>query len=42
MDKDLRANPQFQVQAVSERKYYEDQAGNLGTVSRFSLPSSES
>ncbi len=31
-DKDLRANPQMQVQAASERKYYEDQAGNLGTV----------
>ena len=31
-DKDLRANPQFQVQAESERKYYEDQAGNLGTA----------
>ncbi len=29
-DKDLRANPQFQVQAESERKYYEDQAGSLG------------
>jgi putative ABC transport system permease protein len=31
-DKDLRANPQMQVQAASERQYYEDQAGNLGTV----------
>jgi len=31
-DKDLRANPQMQVQAESERKYYEDQSGNLGTV----------
>lgn len=31
-DKDIRANPQMQVQAESERKYYEDQAGNLGTV----------
>lgn len=27
LDKDLRANPQFQVQAASERKFYEDQAG---------------
>jgi putative ABC transport system permease protein len=31
-DKDLRANPQMQVQAESERKYYEDQSGNLGMV----------
>jgi len=31
-DKELRANPQFQVQAQSERQYYEDQAGNLGTA----------
>jgi putative ABC transport system permease protein len=31
-DKDLRANPQFQVQAQSERTYYEDQAGSLGTA----------
>ena len=31
-DKDLRANPQMQVQAAAERQYYEDQAGNLGTV----------
>ena len=31
-DKDLRANPQFQVQAQSERTYYEDQAGSLGKV----------
>lgn len=28
-DKDLRANPQMQVQAESEKKYYEDQAGTL-------------
>jgi putative ABC transport system permease protein len=28
-DKELRANPQFQVQAESERKYYENQAGDL-------------
>jgi ABC-type antimicrobial peptide transport system permease subunit len=32
LDKDLRANPQFQVQAESERKYYEDQAGNLASA----------
>jgi len=31
-DKDIRANPQMQVQAQSERTYYEDQAGNLGTA----------
>jgi ABC-type lipoprotein release transport system permease subunit len=31
-DKDIRANPQMQVQAQSERAYYEDQAGNLGTA----------
>lgn len=31
-DKDLRANPQFQVQAQSERKYYEDQAGNIASA----------
>ncbi len=31
-DKELRANPQFQVQAESERQYYADQAGNLGTA----------
>lgn len=31
-DKDLRANPQFQVQAESERKYYEDQAGNIASA----------
>lgn len=31
-DKDLRANPQMQVQAESERKYYEEQAGSLGMV----------
>lgn len=28
-DKDLRADPQFQVKADSERQYYEDQAGGI-------------
>jgi len=31
-DKDLRANPQFQVQADSERKYYENMSGGVGTA----------
>ena len=31
-DKDLRGNPQFQVQADSERKYYENLAGSVGTA----------
>jgi putative ABC transport system permease protein len=31
-DKDLRANPQFQVQADSERKYYENQSGGVGAA----------
>jgi putative ABC transport system permease protein len=31
-DKDLRANPQMQVQADSEKKYYENLAGNTGTA----------
>jgi putative ABC transport system permease protein len=31
-DKDLRANPQMQVQADSERVYYENQAGGLATA----------
>src|SRR5271165_5743488 len=31
-DKDLRANPQMQVQADSERAYYENQAGGLATA----------
>ena len=31
-DKDLRANPQFQMQADSERRYYENLAGSTGTV----------
>jgi ABC-type antimicrobial peptide transport system permease subunit len=34
-DKDLRANPQFQVQAQSERKYYADQAGDLAAALKF-------
>jgi putative ABC transport system permease protein len=32
LDKDLRANPQMQVQADSERAYYENQAGGLATA----------
>ncbi len=31
-DKDLRANPQMQVQADSERTYYENQAGGIATA----------
>ena len=31
-DKDLRANPQMQVQADSERAYYENQAGGIATA----------
>lgn len=31
-DKDLRANPQMQVQMDSERKYYADQAGPVATA----------
>jgi len=31
-DKDLRANPQMQVQADSERAYYENQAGGVATA----------
>ncbi len=31
-DKDVRANPQMQVQAQSERQYYAEQSGSLGTV----------
>ena len=31
-DKDLRGNPQMQVQMDGERKYYSDQAGNIGTA----------
>jgi putative ABC transport system permease protein len=32
LDKDLRANPQMQVQADSERTYYENQAGGVATA----------
>ena len=32
LDKDLRANPQMQVQADSERVYYENQAGGVATA----------
>ena len=31
-DKDVRANPQMQVQADTERAYYENQAGGLATA----------
>ena len=31
-DKDLRANPQMQVEADSERVYYENQAGGIATA----------
>jgi putative ABC transport system permease protein len=31
-NKDLQADPQFQVKADSERQYYEDQAGGLATA----------
>jgi putative ABC transport system permease protein len=31
-DKDLRANPQMQVEADSERVYYENQAGSIATA----------
>jgi len=34
-DKDLRANPQIQVQADSERKYYEKLAGSVATALIF-------
>jgi putative ABC transport system permease protein len=32
LDKDLRANPQMQVQADSERTYYENQAGQIAAA----------
>jgi putative ABC transport system permease protein len=32
LDKDLRANPQMQVQADSERAYYENQAGGVAAA----------
>jgi putative ABC transport system permease protein len=34
LDKWIRAQPQMQLQAVSERKYYEDQAGPLASILR--------
>jgi putative ABC transport system permease protein len=34
LDRFLRAQPQMQLQAVSERKYYEDQAGPLASILR--------
>jgi ABC-type lipoprotein release transport system permease subunit len=35
LDKWIRAQPQMQLQALSERRYYEEQAGNLVGVLRF-------
>jgi ABC-type antimicrobial peptide transport system permease subunit len=32
LDKWIRAQPQMQLQAVEERKYYEEQAGQLSTI----------
>jgi putative ABC transport system permease protein len=34
LDKWIRAQPQMQLQALSERKYYEDQAGPLAAILR--------
>lgn len=34
LDRTIRANPQMQLQAVSERKYYADQAGPLAQILR--------
>ena len=34
LDRWIRSNPQMQLQAVSERKYYDDQAGPLATILR--------
>jgi putative ABC transport system permease protein len=34
LDRFIRAQPQMQLQAVSERKYYEDQAGQLAGILR--------
>ena len=34
LDAWIRANPQMQLQAVPERKYYEDQAGPLAKILR--------
>jgi putative ABC transport system permease protein len=35
LDRFIRAQPQMQLQAVSERKYYEDQAGPLASILRI-------
>jgi putative ABC transport system permease protein len=35
LDKWIRAQPQMQLQALSERKYYEDQAGPLAAILRI-------
>ena len=35
LDAWIRANPQMQLQAVEERKYYEDQAGPLAKILRI-------
>ena len=34
LDKWIKAQPQMQLRALSERKYYEDQAGNLARILR--------
>jgi len=34
LDRWIRSNPQMQLQALSERKYYDDQAGPLATILR--------
>src|SRR5262249_45971787 len=34
LDRWIRSNPQMQLQAVSEKKYYDDQAGPLATILR--------
>ena len=35
LDRWIRSNPQMQLQAVSEKKYYEDQAGPLAKILRI-------
>jgi putative ABC transport system permease protein len=35
LDRWIRAQPQMKLQAVPERKYYEDQAGPLGTIMKY-------
>jgi ABC-type antimicrobial peptide transport system permease subunit len=35
LDKWIRSNPQMQLQAISEKKYYDDQAGPLAKVLRI-------